>query len=220
MFIRDMPTTETPTYRAQNFGMSALSTPEILQLITCAKDLDQVNELYALAGGDLGQLAEMTIEEICQVAGFGEKTAIAVKAAFELGRRQHLASEDFPQVRSPSDAAQILMWEIGHEQQEHLMVLLINTRGRVVGKEIVYKGTADTATIRTSEVLRPAVRRNVTQIIIGHNHPSGNPTPSPEDIHITEKIRKAAVVLDIDLLDHIVVGPQRYISMKERKLGF
>jgi len=139
----------------------------------------------------------------------------------ELGRRLLIASpHDRPQIKSPADAANLVMFDMGLLDHEELRVILLDTKNHVLGIETVYKGNVNTSVIRTAELFREAVRRNCAAIIVVHNHPSGDPTPSPEDVRVTEQIDQAGKVLDIEVLDHLIVGQQRYVSLKERGLGF
>ena len=123
-------------------------------------------------------------------------------------------------IRSPLDVFNLLSAEMAFLVQEHLKVLLLNTKNEVLATHEIYKGSVNSAVIRVAEVLRPAIRENCPNIIIAHNHPSGDPTPSPEDIMVTRQIRTCAEMMDIELLDHVVIGNQRFVSLKERGLGF
>jgi DNA repair protein RadC len=144
-----------------------------------------------------------------------------VKASLELGRRLAvLQPEERTQIRSPGDAAKLVMLDMSFLQQEHLRVILLDTKNHVIHIERVYQGSVNMSVVRTAEVFRAAVSRNSPSVIIVHNHPSGDPTPSPEDVRTTEQLVQAGKCLDIDVLDHLIIGHQRFISMKERKLGF
>ena len=219
--IRDLPLAERPRERAKQYGMDTLSTPELLQLVTGVGYLDICPTLYTTAGS-LTALKRMTIEEISDiVTGLGEGSAVAIKAALELGRRLALENGgDRPQIRSPADAANILMSLIGDAEQEHLVVMLLDTKNCVIATQTLYIGNVNTSIIRTAEIFRQAIRRNAVSIIIAHNHPSGDPSPSPEDVQVTQRIVQAGKMMDIDVLDHLVIGKARYVSMKERRLGF
>ncbi|MBN1581067.1 MAG: DNA repair protein RadC [Anaerolineae bacterium] len=219
--IRDLPLSERPRERAKQYGMGALSNAELLQLVTGVGYLDLCPALYTTAGS-LTAINRMTIEEIADlVNGLGEGSAVAIKAALELGRRLMIENGgDRAQIRSPADAANILMSLIGDAEQEHLVVMLLDTKNRVIATPTLYIGNVNTSIIRTAEIFRQAVRRNAVGIIVAHNHPSGDPSPSPEDVQVTEHIVEAGKLMDIDVLDHLVIGKARYVSMKERRLGF
>src|SRR5512143_1299864 len=166
-------------------------------------------------------LARAGVDELCGVHGLGEAKAAQIKAAMELGRRLLIATpDDRPQIKSPADAAALVTLDMSLLDHEQLRVILLDTKNHVLGIETVYKGNVNTSVIRTGELFREAVRRNCAAIIVVHNHPSGDPTPSPEDVRLTEQIDAAGKLLDIEVLDHLIVGQQRYVSLKEQGLGF
>ena len=151
-----------------------------------------------------------------------EAKACQLMAALELGRRFiSLAPQDRAVIHSPQDVANLLQGEMSTLSQEHLRVLLLNTKNQVLNVQEVYVGNVNSSIVRASEVFRPAVRDNAPSIIIVHNHPSGDPTPSPEDAAITRDLVAAGKLLGIELLDHVVIGSGgRYVSLNEKKLGF
>jgi len=163
----------------------------------------------------------MSAQEIAAVQGLGQVAALRIQAALELGRRL-VAESAAPQtqVNNPQAAAQLLMSRYGHESQEHLAVVSLDTRNRVIAIDTVYKGTANSITVRLSEVFQTAVRRGAVSILVCHNHPSGDPTPSPEDVRLTAELVKAGKLMDVQVVDHLVVSPRRFVSLKERGLGF
>jgi DNA repair protein RadC len=155
------------------------------------------------------------------VHGVGIAKAAQIKAALELGKRLMVASpEERPQVKSPADVANLLMLEMGFLDQEHLRVVLLDTKNRVLGMPTIYIGSLNTSVLRVAELFREPIKANCAAVIIVHNHPSGDPTPSPEDVRITQQIVEAGKLLDVEVLDHLVIGQQRYVSLKERGLGF
>ena len=142
-------------------------------------------------------------------------------AALELGRRLMAeAPEERYQIRAPGDAAHLLLPRLSHKEQENFAVLYLNTRNQVTDQEVLYKGSLNTSLVRVAEVFRGAVRRNCAAVIVAHNHPSGDPSPSPEDIALTRRLVDAGKLLEIDVLDHLVIGHNRYISLRECALGF
>ena len=142
-------------------------------------------------------------------------------AAFELGRRQvSLHPEDRAVIRTPEDVANLLGAEMGLLNQEHLRVLLLDTKNQVTGVSEIYIGNVNSSVVRPAEVFRPAIRENSTAVIVVHNHPSGDPAPSTEDVVITERLKEAGEILDIELLDHIILGGRGHASLKEQGLGF
>ena len=128
--------------------------------------------------------------------------------------------EQRAQIRSPSDAAQLMMVEMSHLDQEHLRVICLDTKNRVQKIQTVYIGSLNSSMVRVGELFKDAIRLNSAALIVIHNHPSGDPTPSPEDVHVTRQIIDAGKLLDVDILDHLVIGAGRYISMRERGLAF
>ena len=220
LIVRELPDDLKPENRAHNVGFGALSDIELMQLVYSFKALDSAVELINRAGS-LDGLHAMSLEDMQQVPGVGPKAALAIKAALELGRRMLTISPSArPQVRSPQDVANLLMAEMMMLDHEELRVVLLDTKNNVLGVKLVYSGSLNTAVVRVGEVFREAIRRNVASIIVVHNHPSGDPTPSPEDVRVTEMLVEAGKLLDIAVLDHVVIGRNRYVSLKERNLGF
>jgi DNA repair protein RadC len=153
--------------------------------------------------------------------GMGEAKTAALKAALEIGRRLLLTEQEQRfQIKSPSDAAGLLMLEMSHLDQEHLRTVLLDTKNRVQVITTVYIGSLNASLIRIGEIFKEALKRNSAALIVVHNHPSGDPTPSPEDVLVTREIISAGKLLDIDVLDHLVIGQGRFVSMRERGLAF
>jgi len=223
--IREMPTSERPRERLQHHGAGALSHSELLAIILRTgvrgeNVLNMAQRLLTTYRG-LGGLARASFGELTTEHGLGVSKAAQMQAAFELGRRLLVAApEDRPQVTSPAEAANLLMPEMALLEQEHLRTLLLDTKHRVLASPTVYVGNVNTSVIRVAELFREAIRLNCVAMIVAHNHPSGDPTPSPEDVRVTEQIVQAGKLLDIEVLDHLVIGQQRYVSLKERGLGF
>jgi DNA repair protein RadC len=223
--IRDIPESERPRERLQHYGAGALSTAELLAIVLRGgvqgeNVVNLATRLLATNGG-LSGLAKASFSELQGTRGVGPAKVTQIKAAFELGRRLLVASpEDRPQIRSPADAANLVMLEMGLLDQEHLRLILLDTKNRVLEMPTVYIGNLNTSVIRVGELFRHALRANCASMIVVHNHPSGDPTPSPEDVRVTERIVEASKLLDVDVLDHIVIGRQRFVSLKERRLGF
>lgn len=189
-------------------------------LLGNAYQLRDASALMAAFQGLTG-LARANPSELQRQPGVGTATAARIKAALELGRRLLVERSDSrPQIHSPADAANLLMAEMGLLEQEQLRTILLDTKNRVVGIPTIYVGSVNATQVRVGEVFREAVRRQCPAIIIVHNHPSTDPTPSPEDIIITREIAEAGKLLNIEVLDHIIIGGQRFVSMKERGLGF
>ena len=223
--IHDMPTGERPRERLLHYGPESLSTAELLAILLRTGSrgenvLDLATRLLVEFGG-LAGLVRATVSELSAVKGVGEAKAAQLKAGLEIGRRLLIAApHERPQITSPADAANLLMLEMGHLEQEHLRVLLLDTRNRVLASPVVYKGNVNTSVIRIAELFREAIRHNSTAMIMAHNHPSGDPTPSPEDVRVTRQVVEVGNLVDIEVLDHLIIGQGRYVSLKERGLGF
>ena len=160
-------------------------------------------------------------EELVSQHGMGVAKAASIKAGIDLGRRLVLeAPRDRTTINSPSDAAALVQYDMSALEQEHLRVLLLDMRNRVLDIVEVYKGSVNSSQVRVGEVFKAAVRRNSPSIIAVHNHPSGDPTPSPDDVAVTRALVQAGKLLDVAVLDHLVIGQGRYVSLKERGLGF
>ena len=219
--LRDLPASEWPVNRMQHHGAGALSNVELLAAILQTPDaISLANELLAKFHST-DKLARASIDELCQVRGVGRARATRLKATLELARRLFVARlDEYPQITSPADAANLIMNDMAALEQEELWVLLLDVKNRVQRTTKLYRGSTNASMVRVGEVFRDAIRANATAIIVAHNHPSGDPTPSPEDVLITRQINSAGKITDIALLDHIIIGYNRFISLKERGLGF
>ncbi len=223
--IKDLPAAERPRERLEKYGAGALSNAELLAIILRTgvggeNVLNLAARLLAKFGGLIG-LAQASFSELCGEKGIGVAKAAQLKAALELGRRLLIASpEERPQVKSPADAANLMMIEMGMLEQEHMRLILLDSKNYVLDTPTIYIGSLNTSVIRVGELFREAIKQNCAAIIVVHNHPSGDPTPSPEDVAVTELIHQAGQLLDIDVLDHLIIGQQRYVSLRERGLGF
>lgn len=224
--IRDLPHGERPRERLKEYGPKYLSNTELIAILLRTgvqgeNVLSMSSRLLARRDG-LAGLGRSTFAELCAERGLSEAKACQILAALELGRRfVSLAPQERATINSPQDVANLLSAEMGSLEQEHLRALLLNTRNQVVGIQEIYVGNVNSAVVREAEVLRPAVRDNAPSIILVHNHPSGDPTPSAEDVLITRNLVAAGKLLGIELLDHVVIGSgNRYLSLNEKGLGF
>lgn len=220
--FRETPESEQPLARLERLGPGALSTAELLHLLLDAKS-DPLLPLRLLSTWrTLNEMAHATPLDLLRVEGMTHLRSARVRAALELGKRAvRERSEERPIVRAPVDAVQLLMPEMSGLMQEQMRVVLLNTKNRVLGMSTVYQGSLHTTVIRVSELFREAVRQNCAAIILAHNHPSGDPTPSPEDVAVTREIVQSGKILDIEVMDHLVIGDgSRWVSLKEQGLGF
>ncbi|MBW8010129.1 MAG: JAB domain-containing protein [Chloroflexi bacterium] len=223
--ITDLDASERPRERLVKLGPQALNTAELLAILlrvgVQGENAVQVGQRLLQTFGGLSGLQRASVEEVKAQHGLGEAKVAAIKAAIELGRRMTLESpEERAVIQSPGDAAALLQYEMGALEQEHLRVVLLNTRNQVLDIVEVYRGSLNTSMVRVGEVFKQAVRSNAASIIVAHNHPSGDPTPSPDDIAVTRAIIESGKLLDIDVLDHIVIGQGSFVSIKERGLAF
>lgn len=219
--IKDMLVTERPRERLAHYGAGALSTAELLAIILRVgvrgvSVIDLSQHLLARFGGLTG-LSRAGFRELCAENGLSTAKVAQLKAALELGRRLQLESPgERPQILSPADAANLLMIEMQVLEQEHLRVILLDTKHRVLETPTVYKGSLNASVVRIGELFREAIRANSAAVIVAHNHPSGDPTPSREDMAITRQIVEAGRLLDVEVLDHIIIGHGRFVSLLER----
>lgn len=218
--VAELPEKERPVRRLIRYSETALSTAEIIAAILQTPNaLEQAHMLLAKFGGLMG-IARASINDLCEVPGIGEAKAAQLKAALEISRRLLVdPPDDKPQVKSPADAANLLMLQMETLQKEHMVVIVLDTKSHVIAQETISIGTVNANYVRVAEVFQPAIKANAPAIIVAHNHPSGDPTPSPEDVMVTELITEAGDLLDIQVLDHLVIGQNRYVSLKERGLG-
>jgi DNA repair protein RadC len=222
--IKELPANERPRERLEYYGEGALSNADLIAI--ALRSGSRSENAIALASRllsqfqGLGGLARASVAELCAVHGIGRAKATQLKAALALGKRLIACEDTRPQVSSPADAANLLLATMGTEAQEHLRVMLLDTKHYVLRVPTVYVGNANSALVRVAEVFREAIKDNAVAIIVAHNHPSGDPTPSTDDVRVTEEIVRAGRLLDIEVLDHLVIGKQRYFSLKEHGLGF
>ncbi len=224
--ILDLPACERPRERLREHGPRYLNNAELVAILlrSGVAGENAINvAMRILAEFDgLAGLARAGYSELCEQRGLNHAKSSEIMAALELGRRiASLAPEERAQISCPQDAASLLSAEMEPLVQENLVVLLLNTRNQVVARRTIYIGTVNSSAVRPAEVLRPAIRENAPSMIVAHNHPSGDPTPSPEDISVTRDLAAAGKLMDIELLDHLIIGQGgRFASLKEKRLGF
>jgi DNA repair protein RadC len=223
--IREIPPSERPRERLAMRGAAGLSAAELIGLLWGSGSrghsaIDLAEEALARHDGLTG-LARAGELELVALPGVGEAKAAQLTAAFELGRR---LMADWPTgrwtIRSPRDVADRLMLQMGRLEREELRIVLLNTKNVVLRVATVYQGNVSSSLVRVGELFRDAVRLNASGVILVHNHPSGDPTPSPDDLHLTAEALAAGRLLDIDLLDHLVVGHDAFVSLRDRGVSF
>lgn len=223
--IHEMPVGERPRERLARCGASALSNAELLAIIlrvgVSGQNVLHLSQALLAKHGGLVGLARVSFADLCGEHGLGPAKATQLKAALELGRRLLIESPDAkPQITSPGEAANLVLLGMSVLEQEEVRVVVLDTRNRVLGISTVYVGSLNTSVVRPAELFREAIRQNAAAIIVVHNHPSGDPTPSPEDVRLTEILVQAGNLLDVEVLDHLIIGQGRFVSLKERGLGF
>jgi|GEM_PF-119095 len=223
--IQELPQDLRPRERLAYAGPASLNTAELLAIILRTgrpgENVLRMSERLLTHFNGIKGLAQANFQELCSVHGIGEAKAAQIQSALELGKRLLLAApHELPRIHNPTDIANMLMLEMGLLEQEQLRIVLLDTRYQVLRISTVYRGSLNAAVVRVGEIFREAIRANSAAIILVHNHPSGDPRPSPEDTHTTRMIVDAGKLLDIDVLDHLIIGDRCYVSMKEKGLGF
>ncbi len=222
--VREWPVSERPREKLARHGEASLSTAELLSIIlrtgSAREDAVALAQRLLVGRGGLAGLADASTVELATEHGIGPAKGAELKAALELGKRLLEQRAERPRVHSPADVANLMMLEMGLLQQEVMRTVLLNTKNHVIASPVIYQGSLNTAVVRVGELFREAIRHHCLSIIVVHNHPSGDPTPSPEDVAVTRELVAAGKLLDIEVLDHLVIGHQRFVSLKERGLGF
>jgi len=223
--IMDLEESERPRERLARLGPQVLTNAELLAILlrtgVPGENAVQVGNRLLQEFGGLAGIHRADFNEVRNQHGIGPAKAAQIKAAIELGRRLTAVSpEERPAIHSPADAAALVQFEMSALEQEELHVMLLDTRNRLLDIDKVYRGSVNTSQVRVGELFKSAVRRNAVAVLVVHNHPSGDPTPSPDDVALTRNIVQAGKLLDVEVLDHLVIGRGRYVSLKERGLGF
>ena len=222
LMLKEMSPDERPREKLKLRGPAALSDGDLLAIILntglAGETVTAVAQRLLAEHGGLRGLMQLDVAELERIRGLGEAKAVKLKAALELGRRLAALSPDQrPQIASPDDVANLVAIEMAALEQEQLRVVLLDTKHRVLAIRIVYQGSVNQAQVRVAEVFRDAVRQNAVAIVAVHNHPSGDPTPSAADIALTAELARAGQLLDVELLDHVVIGQGRHVSMRAAK---
>lgn len=221
MQIKEMPTVERPQEKLLYRGVSSLSNSELLALVirtgTSSKSSIQLAEdVLSYAFNNIGSLGRAEVQELTNIDGIGEAKACSIVASMELAKRMYIDNASHKRIvlRDCTDVVNLLMEEMLFEKRELLMALLLNVKGEVESKEIISIGELSATNVHPREVLSPAIRKGAAAIVIAHNHPSGDPTPSDEDILATRRLLEAAKIVGINLVDHVIIGNGRYTSLK------
>ncbi|KGM45552.1 DNA repair protein RadC [Neobacillus niacini] len=221
LMIRDFPQDERPRERFIQNGPASLSNHELIAILlrTGTKDecvLQLSNRLLTNFEG-LRLLKDATLEEMTEIKGIGQAKAIQILAAVEIGRRiTNLNYTDRYVIRSPEDGANYVMNDMRFLSQEHFVCLYLNTKNQVLHKQTIFIGSLNASIVHPREVFREALKRSSASIICLHNHPSGDPSPSREDIEVTKRLVECGKMIGIDVLDHLIIGENKFVSLKEK----
>ena len=223
--IRDLPQEEKPRERLRSLGPGHLSNAELIAILlrtgVLGESVLNLSTRVIASFEGLPGIVRASYTDLVSIKGIGDGKACQLLAAFELSKRvASLPPDDRPSIGSARDIFNLLGPEMTVLEQEHLKVVLLDTKNHVRAVRDLYKGSVNSASVRVAELLRPALRENCPSLILVHNHPSGDPTPSPEDVLVTRRVRTSGEMMDIDVLDHVVIGSGGYVSMKEKGLGF
>lgn len=225
--IMDLHESDRPRERLANLGPQALSNAELIAILlrvgVKGESAVTVGQRLLKKYNGLTGLHRAPFADLKKQHGLGDAKAAQIKAAIELGNRLRVESpEERPSINSPADAAALVAYEMSALEQEHLRVILLDRRNRVLETVEVYKGSVNSSQVRVGEIFKEAIRKNASALIVIHNHPSGDPTPSPDDVAVTRAIVQAGKLLDVEVLDHMVIGQGqgKWVSLKERGLGF
>lgn len=217
--ISELPREERPSYKIEQYPQAMSSRELLALLIGGEKQMEIAGNLYQSCDGNLRKLGKDSIPE--DIEGIGKVTSDRILAAIQLGQR--LASPPENErivIHSPEDAADLVQYEMSALPQEELRVIILNTRNHVIKVVTIYRGSLNSSQVRIGEIFRPAIRLNAAAIIVVHNHPSGDFSPSPCDLTITRAIIKAGKLLDVQTLDHLIIGANGFASLNRKGLGF
>ena len=223
MMMRDLPREERPRERMAVHGGQSLSGAELLAILlrtgTRGESVLQQSERILSHFGGLRSLANASLTELSSMFGVGKAKAMTIMAAVELGRRLSITdAADSPIVRSPRDAAELLMGRMRFLDREHFLVVLLNARNQPLAVETVSVGHLTASLVHPRELFKTAIQKSAAAVILAHNHPSGDPNPSQEDLLLTKRLREGGELLGIEILDHIIFGDNKYASLKEKGL--
>ncbi len=221
IMMKDVPKLDRPRERLLNIGPKQLSNAELLAIILVSGTKEEsvislANRVLMHFEG-LKLLRDATIEELMTIKGIGTAKGVCILAAIELGKRmQNLVSKERFVIRSPKDGADYVMEEMRSLKQEHFVALFLNTKNQIIHRQTIFIGSLNASIVHPREVYREAIKRSAASIIVIHNHPSGDPTPSQEDIHVTRRLTESGKMIGIELLDHIIIGDCTFTSLREK----
>jgi len=221
--IKELPEDERPRERLFKYGSQSLKTSELLAIIIRVGNAQETaiqvaEKLLQKYDGDLKRMANENEKKICHgIKGLGQSKSAQIIAAFELGKRlAAFTGNERPQINSPKDAAQVCMSQLRYLSNETLHILALDVKNYVTKQRKIFEGSLNMSIVHPREIFKFALEESAAAIIVVHNHPSGDPTPSNDDIKITKQLVEAGKMMDIPVLDHIIIGDGRYISMREQ----
>ena len=222
--VHDLPLSERPRERLLKLGSEALSAQEVLALILGrgirGESVMVTAQRLLSKFGNLKGVANASVEELSEIRGIGLAKAAQIKAAVELSKRLEspVAESRKPAIKSPEDVATIVRSQLKGKKKEHFLVLCLDTRNHLINSKQVSMGSLDTSVVHPREVFKEAISSNAASVIFVHNHPSGDPEPSKEDVELTKRLARAGEIIGIDVLDHIIVCDKAYLSLKTKGL--
>lgn len=222
--IKELPSTERPREKLYIHGPQALSNEELIAILIRTGDknnsaIDLARQVLSKDERGLVYLRDTTLQELMDTKGIGECKAAQILAAIEIGKRISFRDAlEKVRINEPSTIANLYMDEMRYLQKEHFRIVLLNTKNQIIVTEEISVGTLNASIVHPRDVFKAAIKRNSNSMILIHNHPSGDPTPSNEDINITNRLIDAGNIIGIKVLDHIIIGDNRYISFKEKNL--
>lgn len=219
VMIKELPSEERPRERLQRYGAHALSTQELLAIVlrtgTGGRSAIDLAEELLKDHKDIRGIACASVEQLAKIKGIGPVKGIQIAACIELGRRLQEMRADRREIKSPQDAVDLLMPRLRDADKELFYGILLDSRARIIREVEISKGSLNNSIVHPREVFKAAITASAESIIVAHNHPSGDPTPSPEDRRVTARLQEAGKLMGIELVDHLIIGDGRWVSLKE-----
>ena len=221
--IKEMPTLERPREKMINYGSNSLSNAELLAILIGSGNAKQnaielSRDIINNFGG-LIALTDITHEELISIRGIGDAKACNILAALELNKRvSAYALNKRMKITSPNDVCNLFMDELRYDKKEKFIIVLLNTKSEIIRKELISIGNLNYSIVHPREVYKYAIKKSAASVLFIHNHPSGNPDPSKNDKNITRRLTEVGEIIGIDVIDHIIIGNNRYFSFKENDL--
>jgi DNA repair protein RadC len=221
--VRDLPKPERPRERLQKIGAENLSAQELLALVIGRgipkKSVMTIAQELIATFGNVNAISQATLEELCQIKGIGIAKAAQIKASFELAKRENLETdEENFDIKNPEAVCKLISATIKEKAKEHFKLILLNSRNKKIGISTISIGTLTTSLVHPREVFKEALAHSAASVILAHNHPSGDPEPSEDDLKITRKLVESGKILGVEVIDHIIVGKNSFYSFREKGL--